>query len=177
MLDRTFNPFPVLQTERLTLRQLTITDEQEILTLRSDSEINKYLDRQLSKTTEDARNFINQVTENIKKNNSVYWVITLTKNNTFAGTICLYNLSDENNKCEIGYELLTNFQGQGIMKEAAEKIIDYAIQTMKVKIIEAFTHKDNQNSAKLLAKLKFKQSTAPDNTNANYLIFTLINSN
>jgi len=43
MLNRTFTPFPILRTERLTLRQLEINDEQEIFTLRSDSEINKYL--------------------------------------------------------------------------------------------------------------------------------------
>jgi len=177
MLNRTFTPFPILQTERLTLRQLVITDEQEIFALRSDSEINKYLDRQASETIEDARDFINKVTENIKKSNSLYWVITLTNSKTFVGTICLFDLSDENNKCEIGYELLINFQGQGIMKEAAEKVIEYAIQTMKVQIIEAFTHKDNQNSTKLLGKLKFKKSTKPDNTNPDYFIFSLTNSN
>jgi ribosomal-protein-alanine N-acetyltransferase len=64
MLNRTFTPFPTLTTERLTLRQLEINDEQEIFTLRSDSEINKYLDRQISNPIDDARNFINKVNEN-----------------------------------------------------------------------------------------------------------------
>ncbi len=58
MLNRTFTSFPILTTERLTLRQLVIADEQEIFTLRSDGEINKYLDRQVSNTVDDARNFI-----------------------------------------------------------------------------------------------------------------------
>jgi ribosomal-protein-alanine N-acetyltransferase len=38
-----------------------------------------------------------------------------------VGTICLFGFSDENASCEIGYELLTNFQGQGIMKEGRRK--------------------------------------------------------
>ena len=67
MLNRTFTPFPILTTERLTLRQLVISDEQEIFTLRSDSEINKYLNRQVSNTIDDARNFINKVSANINK--------------------------------------------------------------------------------------------------------------
>ena len=141
MLNRRFTPFPILTTERLTLRQLTSNDEQEIFILRSDSEINKYLDRQLSNTVEDARNFINKVNENINKNDSLYWAITLSDKDKLIGTICLFGFSDDNYKCEIGYELLTNFQGQGIMKEAVEKVIDYAFNTIKVKKMEAFLHR------------------------------------
>src|SRR6478752_7508351 len=106
MLNGTFTPFPVLTTERLTLRQLVIADEQEIFTLRSDGEINKYLNRQVSNTIEDARNFIKKVNENINKNDSLYWAITLGDRNILVGTICLFNFSNENGKCEIGYELL-----------------------------------------------------------------------
>jgi [ribosomal protein S5]-alanine N-acetyltransferase len=173
MLNRSFTPFPILTTERLTLRQLLITDEQEIFTLRSDSEINKYLDRQLSKTIDDARNFINMVNENINKNDSLYWAITLSDRNILVGTICLFGFSDENAKCEIGYELLTSFQGQGIMKEASEKVIDYAFNTIKVQKIEASVHKDNQSSIKLLEKLSFSNSNEPDQTRPELICFHL----
>ena len=176
MLNRNFKPFPILATERLTLRQLLITDEQEIFTLRSDREINKYLDRQVSKTVDDARNFINMINGNIHKNDSIYWAITLRDRNILVGTICLFGFSDEDNKCEIGYEILTNFQGQGIMSEAAEKVIDFAFNTNKVQKIEAFLHKDNQRSIKLLEKLSFRNSNEPDKTNPELICFNLTNS-
>ena len=176
MLDRSLKRFPILITERLTLRQLVISDEQEIFTLRSDSEINKYLNRQVSNTIEDARNFINKVNENINKNDSLYWAITLSDKNILVGTICLFGFSDENSKCEIGYELLTNFQGQGIMKEAAEKVIDYAFNTIKVQKIEAFLHRDNQGSIKLLDKLSFRNSNEPGNTDPELICYQLANS-
>jgi ribosomal-protein-alanine N-acetyltransferase len=172
MLNRTFTPFPILTTERLTLRQPEINDEQEIFTLRSDSEINKYLDRQISNTIDDARNFIDKVT----KNNSLYWAITLSDENILVGTICLFSFSDENYKCEIGYELLTNFQGQGIMKEAVEKVIDYAFNTIKVKKIEASLHRDNLSSIKLLEKFSFRYSNEPDKTYPDLIHYHLINS-
>ena len=176
MLNRTFTPFPILATERLTLRQLVINDEREIFTLRSDSEINKYLDRQLSNTIDDARNFINKVNENINKNDSLYWAITLSDKNVLIGTICLFSFSDETDKCEIGYELLTNFQGQGIMTEAVEKVIDFAFNTIKVQKIEAFFHIDNQSSIKLLEKFSFKDSNKPDKTDTNLVCYHLTNS-
>ena len=176
MVNRSFTPFPILTTERLTLRQLSNDDGENIFALRSDTEINKYLDRQASETIEDARGFINMITENIQKSDSIYWAITLTNSKIFVGTICLFDFSNENNKCEIGYELLTTFQGQGIMKEAAEKVIDYAFQTMQLQKIEAFTHNGNQNSTKLLEKFNFKKSINANKENPDYNIFTLTNT-
>ncbi|NUO00640.1 MAG: GNAT family N-acetyltransferase [Saprospiraceae bacterium] len=58
-------PFPILTTERLTLRPLLPDDEQGIFALRSDREINKYLARQPARTIEEARNFINKLLERL----------------------------------------------------------------------------------------------------------------
>lgn len=168
-----FTPFPILTTERLTLRQLSVNDKQNIFELRSDTEINKYLNRAPSKTIDDALNFIEKVNDSIKNNNSIYWVISLTNTNTFVGTICLFDFSNENNSCEIGFELMTKFQRQGIMKEAAQVVIDYVFQSLKFKKIVAFTHYENQNSTNLLLKLNFVKSLETDKENPNLAMFTL----
>ncbi|MFT3680533.1 MAG: GNAT family N-acetyltransferase [Ferruginibacter sp.] len=173
MTNINFTPFPVLITERLTLRQLSTDDQQDIFTLRSDGEINRYLGRQPAKSMEDAVTFINKINDSINSNNSIYWVITLTKTRTFAGTICLFDFADGNSSCEIGYELMTKFQGQGIMKEAAERVIDYAFQVLQFKKIVAFTHNGNQHSTRLLTKLNFIKSAAPDKENTDFNIYNL----
>jgi ribosomal-protein-alanine N-acetyltransferase len=100
----------------------------------------------------------------------------LSDKNVLIGTICLFSFSDETDKCEIGYELLTNFQGQGIMTEAVEKVIDFAFNTIKVQKIEAFFHIDNQSSIKLLEKFSFKDSNKPDKTDTNLVCYHLTNS-
>ncbi len=176
MFNRSFTPFPYLTTKRLTLRQLEVSDEQAIFTLRSDRTVNKYLNRQPSKTIEDARDFINTVNENIDKNENLYWAITLRDKNILVGTICIFGFSDDNNTCEIGYELLTDFQGQGMMQEAVEKVIDYAFNAIKIKKIEAFLHKDNQRSIKLLEKFTFTHSKERVESNPDLLCYQLKNS-
>jgi ribosomal-protein-alanine N-acetyltransferase len=173
MLNKTFTPFPILTTDRLTLRQVEINDEQEIFTLRSDSDVNKYLDRKIANTLDDARDFINKVNENINKKDSLYWAITFKDKNVLVGTICLFSFSNEKDKCEIGYELLTNFQKQGIMQEAVGKVIDYAFNAIKVKKIDASFHRDNQRSIKLLKKFSFIDSNEPDNTDPNLINYYL----
>jgi ribosomal-protein-alanine N-acetyltransferase len=173
MADINFTPFPILTTEKLTLRQLSIDDKQNIFALRSDTQVNKYLDREPSKTIDDAIHFIKKINDNIENNNSIYWVISLTSTKTFVGTICLFDFSNEKESCEIGYELITKFQGQGLMKEATQVVIDYVFQILKFKKILAFTHYENLNSTNLLLKLNFVKSLETDKEDSNLTIFTL----
>ncbi len=170
MGDRNFKPFPVLKTERLTLRQLVSSDANEIFALRSDGNVNKYLDRKPSKSIDDAKIFIQAINENIQRNDSIYWAITLKGTNQLIGTICLFDFSDDNLKAEIGYELLPGFQGKGIMQEAASKVIDFGIQHIGLNSIEAYTHFENQSSTRLLEKFNFKNHGFDGN---NLMIFKL----
>jgi ribosomal-protein-alanine N-acetyltransferase len=173
MTTRNFTPFPVLTTKRLTLRQLSIDDKEGIFELRSDAEINKYLDRDPSKTVDDAVKFIARINESIQNNNSLYWVISLAETKEFAGTICLFDFSAENNSCEIGYELITKFQGQGIMQEAIKAVIDYAFRTLSIRKIVACTHSENERSTKLLLKFNFVKSLEQDVENPHLNCYTL----
>ena len=60
------------------------------------------------------------------------------------------------------------------MREAAKKIIEYAIQTLGLKTIDAYTHKDSQSSTNLLKKLKFTSTDNVDESNSNLILFPRI---
>lgn len=164
---------PIIRSERLTLRSLFIEDSEAIYELRSDASINKFLDRQPCKSIEDAKNFINNINKNIEKGGTYYWVITLNETKQLVGTICLFDISNEKKCCEIGYELSIKFQGQGLMQEAIKNIIDFVFETLKLNVINAFTHKDNEKSTNLLSKLNFVKSTETDIENPNITWFIL----
>ncbi len=167
MMHHALTIFPVLTTERLTLRQLLETDAEEIFLLRSDPAINQFLDRQPSHTIDDALNFILA----IQQNELLYWAITQTSNEKLVGTICLFNFSEELDRCEIGYELLTNYQGQGIMTEAVKTIKAFAVQALGIKQLEAFTHKDNKSSSSLLLKCNFVKTDIENETDDDLIVF------
>ena len=173
MLNENLVPFPTLTTERLKLRQLLESDVEEIFSLRSDTRINKYLDRQPSITLEDSLNFIRKTNEYIKNSPLKYWAIELKDSKNLVGTICLFDFSVELKKCEIGYELLPDFQGNGIMIEATRAIIAYAFEGPGLKIIDACTHKDNHTSTKLLQKLNFEKTEIIDQENPCLIVFRL----
>ncbi|HEY6504796.1 MAG TPA: GNAT family N-acetyltransferase [Chitinophagaceae bacterium] len=155
MLQLQFTPFPVLTTDRLLLRQLTIEDEKEIFTLRTDDAVNRYLDRLKARTIEDVRKFIQKINNSISNNEAIMWGISFRDDPKLTGTICFWNISREMDKAETGYELLPAYQGKGIMQEALAKVIEYGFNTMQLQRIEAFANSKNSPSAKLLLKLHF----------------------
>jgi [ribosomal protein S5]-alanine N-acetyltransferase len=173
MTDKNFTPFPVLKTTTLTLRQLSSSDDNEILALRSNDNVNKYLGRKPAKTIDDARMFIQTINENIERDESIYWAIALQETNKLIGTICLYEFSEDHCRAEIGYELLPDFQGKGIMQEAISAVIHFGFQHVGLHAIDAYTHSQNQSSTRLLDKFNFKKDSAAD---GNLDIFRLTNN-
>jgi ribosomal-protein-alanine N-acetyltransferase len=123
--------------------------------LRSDENINKYIDRPRATSIEDAYSFINKTNLSIDNNELVDWAITFKENSGLIGSICLWNISKEENKAEVGYELLPDFQGKGIAHEAMLVVLDYGFNIMMLNKIEAYTHKENSASKKLLEKFGF----------------------
>jgi ribosomal-protein-alanine N-acetyltransferase len=153
-----FSPFPQLTTERLLLRQLVLEDADEIFLLRSDPVVNKHLNRPKAVSIDDATAFIERINTYVVNNQSVFWGISFKDKNKLIGTICLWNFSEEENKAEVGYELLPQYHGRGIMQEAFSKVMEYAFQTLHLSSIEAWTVLQNENSVKILERNGFKRN-------------------
>lgn len=152
-----FTPFPVLFTEHLLLRELNLNDAPAIFSLRSDELVNKYLDRVKAKSIHDAEDFIRKINSGVRANQCMFWAICLKGQVNLCGTICLWNFSEQENKFEIGYELLPQFQGKGIMQEAITRIIEYGFYTLQLDRIEAWTLTQNTSSIKILERNRFER--------------------
>lgn len=157
MNEFSFTPFPKLQSKQFDFRQLQPTDADEIYLLRTDDEVNRYLIRKRSESVEDARQFINKINVGIEADESILWGITYRNQDTIVGTICLWNLSREKNSGELGYELLPQHHGKGIMQEVIPVIINYGFEVMKLDSILAELSPLNLKSVGLLLRNNFKQ--------------------
>jgi ribosomal-protein-alanine N-acetyltransferase len=165
-----FPSFTDLKTERLLLRQLQPQDVEEIFQLRSDKKVNAFLDRAIATSIDDARQFINMIIAAQNNNKSMMWAITLKGNPKLIGTIVYWNIVKEKDEAEVGYELLPQYHGQGIMHEALLKVIEFGFETVGLKSIVADPKAINERSVKLLEKCGFvKKVEAEDG----YLIYDL----
>ena len=155
MLTINFSPFPNLETERLLLRRVDSNDIQEIFALRSNPETMKYIPRPLVKTDEDALEHIAMIDSKIDSNEGINWAITLKGNPKLIGVIGHYRIKPENYRAELGYMLLPEYHGQGIVSEAVKEAVKYGFQVMKLNSLEAIIDPDNHASAKVLEKNGF----------------------
>jgi [ribosomal protein S5]-alanine N-acetyltransferase len=156
MLELNFSPFPEIKTKRLLLRRLTDADAPEILFLRSDETVMKYIDREKTKSLEEAVAFIEMVNTNIDKNESIMWAIALQdKPDTLIGNIGFWRILNQHYRSEIGYMLHPAFWNKGIMKEALLATTDFAFNNMKLHSIEAHINPGNTASGMVLEKAGF----------------------
>ncbi len=166
--------FPVLTTDRLTLRELSPTDNKAVFTLRSSKKVNRYINREPLKRLKEADFFISWVNGKIKAGAMVYWVITFHNCDEALGTVCLWNFSADFTSAELGYEMLPKFQGKGIMSEAASRVVQYGFETMKLLFIDAYTHRNNERSTQLLKRNGFVHNPKKtDGTNTDHIGFRL----
>lgn len=165
-----FPPFTNLTTERLLLRELQLTDAHEIFLLRSNKEVNELIDRATATSIDEAHQFINMIISNQLNNESFMWVITLKDEPKLIGTIVYWNIVKDKDQAEIGYEMLPQYHGKGIMHEALLNVIDFGFKTLGLKFIVAEPKSNNQPSVKLLEKCGFVKT---GETEGGYLIYQL----
>lgn len=172
--------FPKINTERLILRKIEESDCDDILFLRSDETINKFIHRpenRKTKNVSDAILHIQKLDKQNKENKSFTWGITLKNNSKIIGSICLWNFSKDYKTAEVGYDLKPTFQRKGIMSEALNGVINFGFNNLNLNDIEAFTHFENENSKMLLEKNGFNiVEGRKDDDNLSNVIYEIKNN-
>ena len=147
--------FPIIKTERLLLRQFADSDLENVFNGLSHPEIIKYygVSFQTLEATKEQMVFF----ADLEKNETGIWfAVCSADNKTFYGAGGLNNLSKEHKKAEIGFWLISDFWGQGIMKEAMLLICNYGFDNLELHRIEGFVESENKNCKNAMSKLDFQ---------------------
>lgn len=142
----------MFQTERLTIRDFTESDFQEIHDLVKEPEIYKY-QHWGPNTEEDTLHFINmcisQQSEVPRK--SFEMAITMTDTGQLLGAIGIRVSSY--NKSDIGYWVRRDFWGKGIASEATNGLLEFGFNTLGLNKITATASPENLGSLRVLEKV------------------------
>ncbi len=155
MLPICFQPFPLINTERLILRQIVAADVQDILSMRSDKKVMRYIDRLPVQSEEEALQLIQKITEGLDKNEGITWGIALKDEPGLIGTIGFWRIDKENYRGEIGYMLMTAHHRKGITQEALTAVLRHGFDTIHLHSVEGNVNIANEASMKLLEKFGF----------------------
>ena len=158
MLNETvFDAFPVLETERLILREITPDDAEEILRIFADPRVIRYWGAAPMASIEEAYGKIAGITAAFREKFGIRWAITRRGSNRLIGSCGHWRLIKQHRRAEIGYELAPEHWGQGLMPEAVGAILRFGFERMGLHSVEAQIEPDNQGSRRVLEKLGFVQ--------------------
>ncbi|MFC5045061.1 GNAT family N-acetyltransferase [Aquimarina hainanensis] len=155
--EQYFEDFPVLETTRLTLRSLVLTDASEIYSIRSNVKAMQYMDTVLHHTIADTEKFVTLNLKTYQKKEGLFWVLIEKNTDQFIGDFSFWKVNRRNSRAEIGYSLHPDFWGKGYMKEAMKTILHFGFTKLKLHSIEANINPDNNNSRKVLKGIGFQK--------------------
>jgi len=150
-----FKAFPVLETERLTLRAFTIDDTASFFSIRSNIKVMKFMDSFPHQTHNESKEMIVQMLDSFGEKTGINWAIELVENRRMIGYIGLWRIIYENVRAELGYSLHPDYWGNGYMKEAIGEVLRFGFNEMSVHSFEASVNPCNIASINLLMQIGF----------------------
>jgi [ribosomal protein S5]-alanine N-acetyltransferase len=152
-----FKQFPTLNSNRLTLREIKVTDAAEIYEMRANGRVNQFIAREKMDNLESAVKLIEKTALAYQNQQGIGWAGVLRDNDRIVGT-CGFNYIDyPNHRAEIGGELSVEYWGKGIALEAVETIIKFGFEILNLHSIEAKVSPGNRGAIFLLEKTGFKK--------------------
>lgn len=148
-----FMPMAGLETERLTLRPMTVMDVDVILEMDMDPEVMKYFPEMPIDADQHAANFIEDI-ENEERYKFFYLIVN-KENNRGMGWIFI-RPTEDGQWIELGYRLCRKFWGQGVVPEAAKAMLNYAFKVWQSHAILALIDPQNTPSCRVAEKLGLK---------------------
>ena len=145
---------PTIDTARLTLRPLSMADDEDIFEYESDPEVTKYVTFETGKVIDDARIFITSVLDNYARGSEPACLgIVLKNENKLIGTIGYLSWSAVHKRVELGYVLSQPYWNKGYVSEAAKAMVNYLFCNTDLIRIEAKCRVENIRSAHVLEKI------------------------
>jgi RimJ/RimL family protein N-acetyltransferase len=147
-----------IETERLILRELRLTDLEGMFALDSDPEVHKYLGNKPVKTIEESKKILDSVLTQYEERAIGRFAVIEKASGDFVGWSGLrlnteYNMNGYTKYYDVGYRLRKQFWGKGYATESGKASVEYAFNVMKLPELYATTEMGNQASHKALLKI------------------------
>ena len=152
--------FPVLQTERLILREFTEEDIPTVYEILRGEDINECLETEPMKSIEEAEGRVQGRMNLFRNSMGCRWAIALREApGQVIGSCGYFHVRRGTQTMELGYELHPDYWRKGIMSEALQAVLEFGFHGGAIPVVhrmEAIVYPSNIASIRLLEKLGFQ---------------------
>lgn len=147
---------PILESDRLFLRPLTIKDADEAFAnWASDPDVAKFMRWDVHKDVSETEAWLASEEALVESGEVYNWGFVLKKTGELIGSGGLI-FKDEKGMYELGYNIMKKYWNQGITTEAARRIIDFGKCELHQNRFYCCHAKDNPASGKVMTKVGFQ---------------------
>ena len=149
-IESVFSHLPQIETERLILRSMRMSDAQDMYAYSKDPQVALHVLWDAHENIHQTRAYIRYVLKQYRNGQPSSFCIQLKSTGQVIGTIGFMWVSTENRAAEIGYSLSREHWNKGYMTEALEAALYFGFDTLRLNRIEAQHETDNPASGRVM---------------------------
>lgn len=154
-LNYYYENFPVIEGDRICLREITQDDLKDFAECITDIEMYKYWGDNMSTIEKNVISYYRRVVErNNEKKEQIHWGIALKENNKIIGQIFVNNIQNKR-MAHVGYRITRKYWNNGFATEALELVVDFCFSSTELKRLWTDVDQRNISSCRVLEKCGF----------------------
>ncbi len=148
-----FSHIPTLETERLTLRGMRVSDAEDMFAYAQYEPVTRYLTWTPHPNVKHTKEYLTYVSQRYRTGDFFDWAIVSREDGHMIGTCGFTAFDFPSDSAEIGYVLNPVYHGRGLATEAVREVIRFGFEELKLHRIEAKFMKENTRSLKLMERV------------------------
>ena len=150
---RLFSHIPTLETPRLVLRAMRVSDAPDMFDYARRPGVTVYLLWTPHQNIEHTREYLTYIGQRYRTGDFFDWAIVERQSGRMIGTCGFTSFNFDADAGEIGYVLNPDFQGQGLCTEAVGRVIRFGFEDLSLHRIEARYMQGNDRSRRLMERV------------------------
>ena len=150
---RLFSNIPKLETEHLIMRDMRVSDAEDMFAYAQHEAVTRYLTWTPHLNIKQTREYLTYVGQRYRTGDFYDWALVSKADGHMIGTCGFTSFDFPSDSAEIGYVLNPDYQGKGLATEAVREVLKFGFETLSLHRIEAKFMKENTRSQKLMERV------------------------
>jgi ribosomal-protein-alanine N-acetyltransferase len=146
-------PAMLIETERLILRDYSLSNSMDYFALKTCAEVWKYSTNSPIDNYETAYLQLSQLIDKPEKDDIGFCAIYEKQSNIYVGEAGILSINKVAERGVVGYNLLPTYWNKGFATEITKALVNYAFSQLKLERVEALAMEENKASCKVLEKV------------------------
>ena len=152
LIYRIFSRIPTIETERLILRGMRVSDKEDMYEYACLPTVTRFLTWEPHTSISYTKQYLEYIGSRYRVGDFYDWAVVYKENGKMIGTCGFSRIDCRNDLGEVGYVLNPDYWGKGIAAEAVWAVMEFGFDKMNLHRIEARFMKGNENSLKVMKK-------------------------